>query len=230
MAILTGEIVPGEVSQEQWDGRFDSTTKKIGDMGGATTQTTDDLPEGAVSKYDTGVPPATTDDLSEGASNKYDTGVPPASTDELSEGATNKYDTGTPPTDLDGLPDGTTRKAMSDTEKTKLTGIEEGADANVGEEFSTAEQTKLAGIDAGAEVNPADLAALDPAQNTKLNGIEEDATADQTGAEMRDAVVALADTERKILVTAPETGEFKVVDVHRNAAGNMEYSYDDVPA
>lgn len=195
MAIQTDEIVPGEVTQAQWDGKFDATAKKIGDMGGASTQTADDLPEGTT--------------------NKYDTGVPPANTDELSEGATNKYDTGVPPSDLEELPDGATRKAMLDAEKTKLTGIAE-----------------------GAEVNPADLdevpdsatrKAMSDTEKTKLTGIEDSAKDDQTGAEVRDLIAALGDTERKILITNPETGEFKVIGVHRNAAGNLEYTYDDVP-
>jgi len=140
MAKQTAEIVPGEVSQSQWDAKYDATTKALKDLGGTGAKDSDDLPEGS----------------------------------------TNKYDTGAPPSDLDGLPDGTTRKAMSDTEKTKLTGIEEGA------------------------------------------------TDDQTGAEIRDSVVALGDTERKIVITEPQTGEFKVTGVHRNAAGNLEYDYDDV--
>lgn len=161
MAIQTAEVVPGEVTQPQWDSKFDATTKKIGDMGGATSQTTDDLPEGAVAKYDTGVPPADTDALSEGAVNKYDTGVPPATQDDLPDGVTHK-------------------------------------------QYPAADKTKLAGA-------------------------EENAKDDQDGAEIRDLIAALADTERKILITSPETGEFKIVSVHRNAAGNLEYSYDDVP-
>lgn len=140
MAKQTDEIVPGEVSQAQWDAKYDTTTKALKDMGGADAKDSDDLPEGAANKYDTGVPPS----------------------------------------DLEELPDGATRKAMSDAEKTKLTGVE----AN--------------------------------------------ATTDQTGAEIRDAVVAIAEGERKILVTEPQTGEFKVLGIHRNAAGNLEYDYDDV--
>lgn len=159
MAKQTAEIVPGEVSQNQWDAKFGTTTEKLKDMGGAQTS----------------------DDLTEGTTNKYDTGAPPTTTDELTEGTTNKYDTGVPPTDLDDVPDSTTRKAMSDTEKTKLTGVEDSA------------------------------------------------TADQTGTEIRDVVVALDDTERKIVVTDPQTGEFKVIGVHRNAAGNLEYDYEDTP-
>lgn len=159
MPIVTATIVPGEVSQEQWDAKFAATTEKLNAMGGAQTS----------------------DDLTEGTTNKYDTGEPPASTDELAEGATNKYDTGEPPADLEALPDGATRKAMTDTEKTKLTGI------------------------------------------------EDDAKADQTGAEIRDLVVALDPLERKLVVTTPATGEYKVTSVERNAANEFAYKYNDVP-
>lgn len=155
--------------------------------------------------------------------------VIPATTDELAEGATNLYDTGAPPADLEALPDGATRKAMLDAEKTKLTGVEVGAEANVGEEFSAAEQTKLTGIAAGAEVNPADLAALDPTADTKLAGIEDGAKDDQTGAEIRDSIVAIAEGERKIVITEPLSGEHKIFGVHRSSDGNFEYDYDDVP-
>ena len=51
----------------------------------------------------------------------------------------------------------------------------------------------------------------------------------ETGESIRDKLVALSDTERKIVITDPESGEYKTVDVHRNAAGNLEYTYDDVP-
>jgi hypothetical protein len=50
------------------------------------------------------------------------------------------------------------------------------------------------------------------------------------GEEVRDLILALSDNDRKIVITRPETGEYKVVEVHRNAAGNPEYSYDDVAA
>jgi len=58
------------------------------------------------------------------------------------------------------------------------------------QKVSQADEDKLAGIAAGAEVNPADLAALDAAQDTKLNGIEADAKGDQTGAEIKTAYEA----------------------------------------
>lgn len=163
MAKQTAEIVPGEVSQADWDAKYDATTKALKDMGGADNKDADDLPEGETNKFFSGK-------------------------------------------SQDDLPDGTAAK-----------------------QFSATEQTKLTGVEAGAEANPADLAELDPTANTKLGGIEESATADQTGAEIRDVVVALGDTERKIVITEPQSGEMKVIDVHRNAAGNLEYDYDDAP-
>lgn len=107
------------------------------------------------------------------------------------------------PADLDEVPDSATRKAMSSTEKTKLTGIEDGAEVNVGEEFSTSEQTKLAGVEAGAKD-------------------------DQTGAEVRDLVLGLSDTERGLVTTDPATGQFKVISIERKADGKINVQYDDV--
>lgn len=125
--------------------------------------------------------PADTDELAEGTVNKYDTGVPPADTDDLPEGAANKYDTGVPPSDLEELPDGATRKAMMDAEKTKLAGV------------------------------------------------EADAKDDQTGTEVRDLVVALPDLEREIVLTNPQTGEFKVIAVQVDADQKVAVDKDDVP-
>lgn len=109
----------------------------------------------------------------------------------------------------------------------KLAGIEESADANVGEEFSVAEQTKLTGIADGAEVNPADLAALDSAQDTKLNGIEDGAKDDQTAAEVRDAIVGLADDDREILISRPTTGQKKIYAVQTHTDGKQEIEQSD---
>ncbi|GAH60385.1 unnamed protein product, partial [marine sediment metagenome] len=89
-----------------------------------------------------------------------------------------------------------TEKLMSDTEKTKLEGIAE-----------------------GAEINPADLAELDPTANTKLTGIEEGAKVDQTGAEIRDAVVGLADDDRQIIISRPTTGQKKIYAVQTHTDG-----------
>ena len=70
--------------------------------------------------------------------------------------------------------------------------------------------------------------AMSDTEKTKLTGIEDSATADQTGAEVRDAIVGIAEADRKVVLIEPLTGEHKVYGIHRNAAGNLEYDYDDV--
>lgn len=119
------------------------------------------------------------------------------------------------PSDLDGLPDGTTYKRATGTQLTKVDGVEEGA---------TIDQT-------GAEIKTAyegEANAYTDTKDTKLTGVEENAKADQTGAEIQTAIEGLSDADRKIMVSDPLTGEFKIHGVHRNAAGNLEYDYDDV--
>lgn len=70
--------------------------------------------------------------------------------------------------------------------------------------------------------------AFTTVEQTKLTGIDDNATDDQTGAEVRDAIVGLDDADRKIVITNPTTGEFKVVNIQRDAAGKMDVDYDDV--
>lgn len=83
---------------------------------------------------------------------------------------------------------------------------------------------------AAGEVGETELAdeAYTTAEQTKLTGIEDSATADQTGTEVRDLIVALADVDRKLVMTNPAAGEFPVVAVHRDAAGLLDVEYDDV--
>ena len=61
-----------------------------------------------------------------------------------------------------------------------------------------------------------------------FRSVETAATADQTGAEIQTAIVGLADADRTVMVSNPLTGEFKIHGIHRNAAGNLEYDYDNV--
>ena len=65
-------------------------------------------------------------------------------------------------------------------------------------------------------------------EKTKLAGVEDSAAADQTGAEVRDLILALSDTERGLVITDPASGQFKVISVERQAAGKMKIDYDDV--
>ncbi|GAI95627.1 unnamed protein product [marine sediment metagenome] len=115
--------------------------------------------------------------------------------------AANKYDTGIPPASTDELTEGLTN--LYDTGAPPAT-LEELADG----------ATRKAMLDA---------------EKTKLTDIEANAKDDQTGPEVRDLIVGITETERKIVLTEPQTGEFKVIAIHRNAAGNPEYDWDDVP-
>jgi hypothetical protein len=74
----------------------------------------------------------------------------------------------------------------------------------------------------------ADLAALDSSAASKLAGIEAGATGDQTGAEVRDLIVGLADTDRRVVISSPTTGQFKVISLQRQADGRLATKYDDV--
>lgn len=127
--------------------------------------------------------------------------VNPASTDELAEGTTNKYDTGVPPADTDALTEGATNKYDTGVPPADLEALPDGA-------------TRKAMMDA---------------EKTKLAGVEENAKDDQDGAEIRDLVVALADLDRKIVITNPLTGECKVIAVQMDAALKLKAEYDDVP-
>ena len=63
-------------------------------------------------------------------------------------------------------------------------------------------------------------------EQTKLTGIEESATADQTGLEVQSAIVALDDGDRVLIGSEPASGEKKVYGIHINAAGNIETDQD----
>jgi len=127
--------------------------------------------------------------------------VVPATTDELTEGATNKYDTGAPPADTDALPEGAANKYDTGAPPADLEELPDGTTRK----------------------------AMTATEKTKLTSIEDEAKADQTGPEVRDLIVAITEVERKIVLTEPLSGEFKLIGIHRNAAGNIEYDWDDVP-
>ncbi len=83
-------------------------------------------------------------------------------------------------------------------------------------------------VDADKLIDGVTNKAFTATEDTKLVGIEDNAKDDQSGAEVRDIIVALADSERKIIISSPITGEFTVIDVHRNADGKLDVKYDDV--
>jgi len=141
-------------------------------------------------------------------------------------------------------------EAFLTAEKTKLTGVEANAkDDQSGAEIKTAyeaetgaynstKDTKLTGIDegakddqTGAEIKTAyegEANAYTDTLNTKLAGIDEGAKDDQSGAEIRDAVVAIPDLERKIVLTNPQTGEFKVIAVQVDADQKVAVDKNDI--
>jgi|GEM_PF-5662609 len=48
-----------------------------------------------------------------------------------------------------------------------------------------------------------------------------------TPEEIRDALLALPENERSIVITDPSDGKYRVIAVRRNAAGHFEYDYQD---
>jgi hypothetical protein len=74
-------------------------------------------------------------------------------------------------------------------------------------------------------------------EQTKLAGIEDSATADQTGDEIVSAIdsgssaitreSALSQDDLNIVKTAPTTGEYKVKNIHRDSSGKLDVEYDD---
>ena len=64
-------------------------------------------------------------------------------------------------------------------------------------------------------------------EQVKLTGIEDSATTDQTGLEMQTSIVGLADADRVLVGSEPQSGEKKVYGIHRNASGNPELDAED---
>ena len=107
------------------------------------------------------------------------------------------------------------------------------------QKVTQADEDKLSGIAAGAEVNPADLAALDPTQNTKLDGIDEGAKVDQDGDNIVAAIDAgaaaisregaLSQVDLKLVKSEPVVGEHTINYIVRKADGKLEADYEDAP-
>ncbi len=95
-----------------------------------------------------------------------------------------------------------TRAGAVDATARPIAAGEVGAAELSGEEFTAGEQSKLTGIDAGAEVNP-------------------------SGTEMKDAIVALADLDRELVISRPVAGQKKIVAVQTHSDGTMEVEQND---
>lgn len=70
--------------------------------------------------------------------------------------------------------------------------------------------------------------AMADTEKTKLTGIEDNAKDDQTGTEVQTAILALSDGDRKLIKTDPQSGEFNVLALQRDAAGKLDVDFDDV--
>ena len=74
-------------------------------------------------------------------------------------------------------------------------------------------------------------------EQSKLSGIEDNATGDQTGNEIVSAINsgsaaitredALSQDDLNIVKTAPTTGEYKVKNIHRDSSGKLDVEFDD---
>ncbi|MBA7662347.1 hypothetical protein ES703_70375 [subsurface metagenome] len=81
------------------------------------------------------------------------------------------------------------------------------------------------------EVGATELAdeAYTSTEKTKLTGIEDDAKDDQTGAEVRDAIVGLADDDREIIISRPQTGQKKIYAIQTHTDAKQEFEQNDTP-
>ncbi|GAG95153.1 unnamed protein product, partial [marine sediment metagenome] len=64
-------------------------------------------------------------------------------------------------------------------------------------------------------------------EQTKLTGIEDSATIDQTGAEVKDLIVALADDVRQIIISRPQTGQKKIYAIQTHSDDKQEIEQSD---
>jgi len=124
--------------------------------------------------------------------------------------------------------------------KTKLAALEiVNADVATGAAIAKAKLAALAIVNADVAVGAAISAdktasgttnkVFTATEETKLTGIEEDATADQTGAEVRDAIVGLADDDRAILISRPTAGQKKIYAVQTHTDGKQEIEQSSTP-
>lgn len=47
-----------------------------------------------------------------------------------------------------------------------------------------------------------------------------------TAEAIRDALLSLPENERQFIISNPESGEYKILAMRRNVAGNIEYDYE----
>ena len=102
---------------------------------------------------------------------------------------------------------------------------------------ASAQITRSSAVDADALADGTTNKVYTATEQSKLGGIEDNATADQTGDEMVTAINsgssaitredALSQDDLKIVKTNPTTGEFYVKNIHRDSSGKLDIEYDD---
>lgn len=75
----------------------------------------------------------------------------------------------------------------------------------------------------------ADLADLDATAASKLAGIDAGAEVNPTATETKDAIVALADDDREIVVSRPTSGQKKIYAIQTHTDGKQEVEQNDTP-
>ena len=83
------------------------------------------------------------------------------------------------------------------------------------------------------ETNPLDdisipLPATPTGKFYRDDGSWANAPAAMTGAEIRDALLALSDVNRGVVITNPGSGDFRVISIERLASGAIQITYSDI--
>ncbi len=105
------------------------------------------------------------------------------------------------------------------------TDLDDLPDGTTYKRMSGTEQTKLTGI--------ADNATIDQTESeiktlfSWSTSPEDGSTADQTGLEVQTAITGLADADKVLISSDPLSGEKRVYGIHINAAGNIETDNND---
>jgi hypothetical protein len=123
---------------------------------------------------------------------------------------------------------GATTASFTTEDETKLDGIEASADVtdatNVAAAGAVMDSDIGVNVQAHSSVLDATTASFTTADETKLDGIEANATADQTGAEIASAI----DIENTTAASAFESGDKLII--WKPGVGNRQTDYDDLPS
>ena len=92
---------------------------------------------------------------------------------------------------------------------------------------ATAQITRAEAIASGALKEDASFVKMLPAEVTKLTGIQEGAEVNPTGGEMRDAIAALADDDRQIVMSRPTVGQKRIYAIQTHTDGMTEVEQSD---